>query len=284
MAETKIEWADFTFNPWMGCTKVSPACANCYAAVETPVRVLRGQGVELWGEQGERRRTSEANWRSLLKWNRKAICLHCGFAEWDGSDDCRKCGNEFNKRRRPRVFCASLADVFEDREELAPWREDLFELIAETTNLDWLLLTKRPENLNSMLPWTADHLGEYRERFWPNVWIGTTVENQEYADKRIPELLKIPARVRFLSCEPLLGPINLRDSEFGIFDLDWLQKIGWIIVGGESGPNARPMDLTWARSIHDQCKTAGVAFFGKQWDKKKPLPDDLMVRQFPEAA
>lgn len=239
MAEnSKIEWTDHTFNPWIGCTKVSAACDHCYAEVATPTRTLRASGAETWGPHAPRKRTSAANWKKPLAWNRKA--------EYEG--------------RRYRVFCASLADVFDNHASILPeWRADLWELIAETTHLDWLLLTKRPQNINRMLPhgWNGG---------WPNVWLGTTVENQTEADRRIPHLLAAPATVRFLSCEPLLGPVDLTrwsgiEGDGGTmgFGLDW------VICGGESGPGARPMHPDWARSLRDQCVAAGVPFFFKQW-------------------
>lgn len=231
MAEnSKIEWTDHTFNPWIGCTRVSEGCRHCYAETLMDTRWGKVQ----WGPQGERLRTSEAKWREPMKWNERAMR--------DG--------------RRYRVFCASLADVFEDKPEVAPWRDELFALMAYTKHLDWQVLTKRPENVLRMVPeswhWTAGG--------WPqHVWIGTSVENQEMADKRIPELWKIPAAVRFLSCEPLLGQT--------IIDLD---GIHWVIVGGESGPGARPMHPDWARSLRDQCVAADVAYFFKQWGEYVP--------------
>ena len=242
MAETKIEWADFTFNPWVGCSKVSLACAHCYAE-----GWAKRSGLVEWGNSAKRRRTSEANWRKPLTWNKEA----------------KKAGERWS------VFCASLADVFEDREELEPWREELFELIEQTPNLNWLLLTKRPENLERMLPWTAAHAGEYRERYWPHVWIGVTVENQEMADKRIPALLNVPAAVRFLSVEPLLGPIQIGVSfiggSFALYDYGVPgSRFHWVIVGGESGPNSRPMQREWVDSLVEQCGAAGVPVFVKQ--------------------
>ena len=233
MENSNIEWTDHTFNPWMGCTKVSDGCKNCYAETLMDKRY----GKVKWGPQGQRVRTSAANWKKPLKWDREAAAAG----------------------KRARVFCASLADVFEDkpdqRDEMDKWRTELFQLIQDTPNLDWLLLTKRPENVMEMVgnvPW---YYG------LPNVWIGTSVENQEQADKRIPALVSIPAAVRFLSMEPLLGPIDLdlSGSNYGIHGIDW------VIVGGESGPNARPMHPDWARGIRNQCQEAGVPFFFKQW-------------------
>jgi protein gp37 len=265
---TKIEWATHTFNPWTGCTKVSPACKNCYAEAWA-----KRSGLVKWGDTVERRRTSDANWREPVKWNSRA----------------REAGE------RPRVFCASLADVFENRPELTPWRADLLKLIYDTPHLDWLLLTKRPENWRDAIDEACEYAhGDTWESMWTqgeapeNVWIGATVENQEQADKRIPELLKIPARVRFLSCEPLLGPIQLGVSfvggSFALYDYgEPGSKFHWVIAGGESGPRARPLHPDWARSLRDQCKAAGVPFFMKQMTKKTPIPEDLFVREFPNA-
>lgn len=272
MAENSaIEWTDHTFNPWIGCTKVSDGCKHCYAETLMDKRYGRVK----WGPQGTRIRTSAANWRKPLAWNKQA--------EREG--------------RRFRVFCASLADVFEihPSQDLDEWRHDLFMLIQQTPNLDWLLLTKRPENVMPYLQhgWGTD--------LPDNVWVGTSVENQEQADKRIPELLNIPAAVRFLSMEPLLEPVDLRriasylwkNAEYinpltGIL-YDFLsvgaghirEKIDWVIVGGESGHGKRPFNPDWARTIRDQCAAAGVPFFMKQWDKVQPIPEDLMIRQFP---
>lgn len=242
---SKIEWTTHTFNPWIGCSKVSPACKNCYAEAWA-----KRSGLVQWGESAERRRTSDANWRKPLLWNNQA----------NGS--------------RPRVFCASLADVFEEHPTIQPgWRADLGRLIACTDKLDWLLLTKRPENVYRMLP---EFWVNFEEPYHmpSNVWIGTTVENQEEADRRIPELLRVPARVRFLSCEPLLGSVNLA------FLAD-AQNLHWVICGGESGGGARPMNPDWARSLRNQCKAAAVPFFMKQMSKKAEIPEDLMIREFP---
>lgn len=241
---SKIEWTDHTFNPWIGCAKVSPGCEHCYAETLMDTRYGRVE----WGINGTRVRTSEINWRKPLSWNRKA----------------EKEGVRF------RVFCASLADVFENRNELIPWRQQLFHLISQTPHLDWLVLTKRPENV--------PHFGFQQQLWWPsesfprNVWIGTSVENQEQADKRIPELLKIPAAVRFLSCEPLLGPVDLHKAGWNghNFDPDFAVEIDWVIVGGESGQDARPMHPDWVGSMRDRCQAAGVAFFFKQWGEWIP--------------
>lgn len=254
MAEnSKIEWTDHTFNPWMGCTKVSDGCKNCYA--ETLMDKRYGK-VE-WGPQGTRIRTSPANWRKPLAWNKQAA----------------------KEGRRFRVFCASLADVFEikpDQPELDEWRVDLFGLIDKTPNLDWLLLTKRPENIAKVYHgWHITGIFETANwEDWPrNIWIGTSVENQEQAEARIPHLLKVPAAVRFLSMEPLLGPVDLmpwlnyvnETDDLGLAADGFSPDFNWVIVGGESGPNARPMHPEWARSLRDQCAAAGVPYFFKQW-------------------
>lgn len=262
MQNSRIEWTDHTFNPWIGCQKVSPGCQHCYA--ETYGNRF---GVQ-WGPQGERKRTSPANWRKPITWNRQnwMQCLDCGNREGlrtirigSGRFACSSCGGQNVEPTRQRVFCASLADVFEDRPELIPWRAELFDLIANTPNLDWLLLTKRPEHIRRLWPWTPTV-----ER--PNIWLGTSVENQEQANKRIPELLLAPGSVRFLSCEPLLGPVDLTAIRRPRF----APAIDWVIAGGESGPHARPMHPDWARSLRDQCAEAGVPFFFKQWGESLP--------------
>lgn len=261
MAEhTKIEWCDHTFNPWEGCTKVSPGCKNCYAAA----RNRRFAGGENWGPGAPRRRTSEANWKQPLRWDREAAqAITRAIAT----------GSPFP--RRPRVFCASLADWL-DYEVPVAWRVDLLTLIALTPNLDWLLLTKRPESWSARLH-EAMGAGSNVAANWlnlrapSNVWVGTTVEDQARAEERIPQLLAIPARVRFLSCEPLLEEVNL---DFGAprhrtFD-SYHAEIHWVICGGESGPGARPMHPAWARSLRDQCAASGVPFFFKQWGEWFP--------------
>lgn len=238
MAEnSKIEWTDHTFNPWIGCQKVSPGCDHCYAE-----SLSTRYGWTTWGPHGERKRTAESNWKKPRMWARVA----------------RGTGN------RPRVFCASLADVF-DNQAPAEWRHDLFLLIHDTPELDWLLLTKRPESAYRMMP-----VGE-----WPNVWLGTTCEDQERADRRIPHLTdsRIKVARRFLSCEPLLGPIK--------FKAEHLTGLDWIICGGESGHGARMMEPAWAESIRDQCRNAGVWFFMKQMTQKKQIPPHLLIREFP---
>ncbi len=278
MAKTTIEWTasvnakgevvpGYSYNPWWGCLKVSEGCANCYA--ET---FARRTGHSIWGPAAttQRRTFGEKHWQEPLKWNADAV----------------KAGE------RRRVFCASMADVFEDHPQLHTERALLWILIEQTPALDWLLLTKRPENIADMVPsrWRAD--GYPR-----NAWVGTSVENQAAAEKRIPVLATIPSEVRFLSCEPLLGPVDLTPW---MGEREWTQVapgvctrqgplVDWIICGGESGPRARPMHHDWACSLRDQCQAAGIAFFMKQMggvrDKRHDLedmPEDLRIREFPE--
>jgi protein gp37 len=237
MAEsTGISWTDSTFNPWIGCAKVSPGCDHCYAEVSTPSRTMH----IVWGPNEDRRRTSLANWHLPRRWN----VGHDEFWAKNG--------------RRRRVFCASLADVFDNKADPA-WREEMWALIRETPNLDWLLLTKRVGNVSSMLP--ADWGNGYN-----NVWLGISVVNQEESDRDIGKLVAVPAKTRFMSTEPLLGPIDLRLTHRSRLCTD-SDKIGihWVIVGVESGPHARPMKQDWVEDLRTQCKSSDVAFFFKQW-------------------
>ena len=245
---TAISWTDHTFNPWWGCARVSPGCQNCYAEA-----FAKRTGHDVWGKGGDRRFFGDKHWNEPRKWDRAAA----------------KAG------RSALVFCASMADVFEDREDLIAERERLFALIAETPHLIWLLLTKRPENVYPLVPlrWTWESGVD-----WPaNAWIGTTVEDQQRANERIPHLLGIPAPVRFLSCEPLLGRVSLRWGQWhglkpvgSTGHLDGAKGIGWVIVGGESGPRHRPFDTDNARSLRDECDEAGIPFFFKQHGGRTP--------------
>jgi protein gp37 len=286
---SKIEWCDHTFNPWIGCTKVSPGCANCYAEAHD----RRFHGGQHWGPGAARRRTSAANWKKVETWNRWAAKIEAfiqASQPWDAD------------YHRPRVFVASLADWL-DPEVPFEWLADLLDLIRRCPHLDFLLLTKRPEL------W-GERMGDIYRAFqrrdgsgsapirvsavnfamgWkhesetpPNIWIGTSVEDQKRADERIPALLRIPAKVRFLSCEPLLGPLG----EIGEWEEPdqggsyYIDGIHWVICGGESGPNARPMHPDWARSLRDQCKAAGVPFFFKQWGEY--LPGEAIINPDPD--
>lgn len=291
--QSAIQWTHWTFNPWRGCTKVSDGCKFCYAE-KTSKRNPSVLGV--WGPNGERVIAAESYWKQPLKWNEAA----------------RASGE------RHRVFCASLADVFEGPETMPKdaWpkvqeaRLRLWDLIYKTPHLDWLLLTKRPENILGIIGGESGAGISFLDSNLKNVWLGTSVENQEMANERIPHLLKCPATVRFLSCEPLLGPIELclGDSEGEptqrepFRERNWL--LHWVIVGGESGPNARPCYTSWIDDIVVQCRSADIACFVKQLgsnhrcideefgDQPIPLidpkggdisefPADLRIREFP---
>lgn len=284
-ANSKIEWTHHTFNPWWGCTKISPGCDHCYAERDAH---RFGTG---WGTGAERRTFGDRHWNEPLKWDRKAS----------------------DAAERHRVFCASMADVF-DKDAPTGARERLWHLIEATPSLDWLLLTKRIGNAESMLP------ERWRNALPRNVWLGITVVNQEEADRDIPKLLRVPAHVRFLSCEPLLDHIffgerverpsllmvrqeiqrlRAQSDEQGQMNADTRRRldaylaaeqqmllsqrpakrdnplhgadrIDWVIAGGESGPHARPIHPNWARSLRLQCTTAGVPFFFKQWGEWLP--------------
>lgn len=377
MAEkTNIEWCDHTFNPWRGCSKVNTGCKNCYA--DRNAHRMPGTfgvfGSEAQG--GTRVVASEAMWRDPVKWNRQAgfregsLCPNCGgkmkFEDvltdasgeiLDGASlNCTDCPTSWTRRDmeehriRPRVFCASLADVFEDWEgpmvdhkgaclgiTMHDARARLFSLIDDTPHLDWQLLTKRPENIRRMWEHTRSDNGRFRK----NVWLGTSVADQATAEQAIPELLKCHdlAAKLFLSVEPLVGPVDLLNLKCyfcdgaghgtkadpdkmcgmcgatGVFK-QAINGIDWVIVGGESGPKARPCNVEWIRDIVKQCESAGVPCFVKQlgancefhrlegWTAGPGLvkqgncwriatshpkggdpsewPEDLRVRQFPE--
>lgn len=267
---SNIEWTHHTFNPVLGCQKVGPGCDHCYAE-----GWAKRSGLVDWGPGETRRVTSDAYWRQPLKWER----------------DARAAGE------RRRVFCASLADVFDNA-----WpdgvRDRLWTLIKATPNLDWMLLTKRPGNIAKMLP--DGLIAPAWGTGYPNVWLGCTVVNQEEAERDVPKLLAVPAAVRFLSMEPLLGPVDLtriclvkklpssiragihvnvlvgRYVESGRPYVDWdidqpystasaPLRLDLVIVGGESGPGARPMNPQNVRDIRNQCVDAGTSFFFKQW-------------------
>lgn len=231
---SSIEWCDHTFNPWWGCVKVSQGCAKCYA-----LSLATRYGHDIWGPRAHRRFFGEKHWQEPLRWNKQA--------EKDGI--------------RRKVFCASMADVFEklpdghpDTQAMDEARERLWLLIEQTEHLDWLVLTKRPERIMSQVPY------DWYDEFPANVWIGTSVESPAVYE-RIDELRRVPAVVRFISAEPLLAVLTNLD----------LTGIHWLIAGGESGPGARPMHPDWVRSLRDQCQAIGVAFFMKQWGEYAPV-------------
>lgn len=329
---TGIQWADHTFNPWRGCTKVSAECANCYAETQSG----RNPGVlGVWGKNGTRVIASESMWHQPVKWNRWAAegkCRVCGGSGRGRGPSgggnpvpCDGCGgtglNGEGQPYRAKVFCASLADVFEAVETMpadavesvALARRRLFRLIFDTPHLDWMLLTKRPENIRPTLRedsiWLSDRddkdLGELLSAWhfsaWipPNVHLGTSVGDQKQANIRIPYLLACPAAIRFLSMEPLLGSVDITRflyatgvsangpwrypsgrTEYMVGDVgpDTINRkpageINGVIVGGESGPGARPMHPNWARSLRDQCVEAQTPYFFKQWGEYGPYED-----------
>ncbi len=298
-SNTGIEWAHHTFNPWWGCVRVSPGCDHCYAERDA---FRFAPKMKLWGPGSTRREFRDEHWHQPIKWANEAV----------------------KTLDSVRVFCASMADVL-DKDGPAAARERLWETIEATPALDWLLLTKRIGNARRLLPkaWIKNGLP-------PQAWLGISVVNQEEADRDIPKLLEIPARIRWLSCEPLLGPVDLKQhmpkplyhcsecgrekarnycAKCGTSDntaTNQIIGVDWVIVGGESGPHARGMNLDWARSIVNQCEDAGVACFVKQLGARPfdtnpgnpiqhrelrprhrkggdPLewPDELRVRQFP---
>ncbi len=236
--DSKIEWTDATFNPWWGCTKVSDGCKFCYAQ-----SIANRFGHEIWGAGATRRTFGENHWREPLRWNRRA--------------------GESGKRLR--VFCASMADVF-DPEAPDEERKRLWQLVGETPHLDWQILTKRPQLIAENLP------HDWGEGY-ANVWLGTSVEDERVMN-RIQALTDVPAIVHFLSLEPLIGPLpNVS-----------LDCIEWAIVGGESGPGARPMNAQWVEEIRLQCEAQNVPFFFKQWGgvRKKQTGRELNGRFYDE--
>lgn len=245
---SKIEWTDHTFNPWIGCTKVSPACDGCYAENLMAHRYHRVE----WGAGEDRKRTSDANWRKPLTWDKAAA----------------------GKAEPTFVFCASLADVFDN--EVDPlWRDDLFRLVELTPNLTWLLLTKRIGNVMKM----TDPMRGGRS-LPQNVAIGATIANQEEYDRDRMKLWQVKADreplFTFGSFEPLLGPVILDKY-----------APDWVIVGGETNQGqhkARFTDPDWFRAMRDQCVKLGRAFFMKQMTNKAPIPADLLLRQAPFSA
>ncbi len=318
---TKIEWCDHTASPWYGCSHVHTGCDHCYA--ET-LSLRNPSTLGIWGDGGTRVK-SKSFIDNLRKWNRDAAKQ--GVVE--------------------SVF-PSMCDPFEDRPELKPWREEMFAVADECQNIRLLLLTKRPENVQWMWPEkkpvgnldpiASSPYGHPMRKFRPNAWIGTSVSDESTAANAIPELLKCRhlSPVLFLSAEPLVGPVDFDKRLFeercdGAYNFNpltgfkahkaggWTDKrnaVDWVIVGGESGPKARPCDVAWIRSIVDQCETADVACFVKQlgsnptslqepsakarangWQpKERPdyyrdkkggdideWPVELRVRQFPKA-
>lgn len=314
-----IEWTDNTFNPWIGCAKVHAGCEHCYAEYQFDFRRHTAE----WGVNGTRVLTTSEYWRKPLRWNAEAqksgqrIKVFCGslcdvFEDWNGPLlNHRGDRAAIERVRGDDSLCywdpkTTLPDV-----RLTRWatmhdvRKMLFDMIDVTPHLDWQLLTKRPENITRF--WgiracqecTGRGAGNCTscgrngpEEFRANVWLGTSISDQASADAQIPELLKCRklSPVLFLSCEPLLGPIDLgewmhsdlecdecdpEDSDSclecrGTGVVEAQSLIDWVIVGGESGTNARPMRTDWVRAIRDQCADVEVPFFFKQWGEWVP--------------
>lgn len=268
MAEnSKIAWTDNTYNPWIGCSRVSPGCENCYAEFLMDHRYGRVK----WGPGQPRSRTKTAG--DVRRWNRlaplrgtsltfgEAIKVYpnmppCESHVWDNrtteENNAWLLYHGIDPFSPPKVFCASLADYL-DEEIPADWREDLFDLIDECKNLIWLMLTKRIENYSALVP------HHWLESPFPHVWPGVTAENQKYWDLRVPQLEKIPigpGAHRWVSYEPALGPVNLARKH----------DVSWIIIGGESSQEspARPFDPGWAYLAIEQCRFYGITPFVKQ--------------------
>ena len=253
--DSKITWTDHSFNPWVGCQKVSQGCANCYAERDM---TRKPRWANAWGPPETSERVRTKTWHGPIRWNRQARV----------------------QKNPQKVFCGSLCDVFENNPQVGDWRIELFEdVIRNTPWLQWLILTKRPER-------ALEFFENRPELLTANVWMGISAADQETANERIPYLAQVPARTRFLSLEPLLGPIKLGFMETA--PQTWTVNrnyqpvwsfIHWVSVGGESGPNARPMHLDWVRSIKDQCQEADVPFFFKQWGEYAPNGDRVGRKQ-----
>jgi protein gp37 len=248
---TKIEWADASWNGWVGCTKVGPDCTNCYAEKETVARVSKGRGLPLWGPNAARQILSASNWRKPLSWNAQAKA----------------------EGRRLRVFAQSMADTFDDRRDLDEPRAWLFDLIERTEWIDWILLSKRWDRFFELAT------PSWRDALPSNVWAVASAGNQQTFDDSIDGLLEVPATILGLSLEPLIGPIDLGPLFSGVRSTP---PISWCIVGGESGHAARPCHVEWIRDIVRQCREAGVPCFTKQLGSK-PYATMLEIQAWPAA-
>lgn len=297
-ARTKIEWCDRTFNGWIGCTKVSQACDHCYAEINTAARALKVK----WAPGARRYRTVASNWKHPEDWNKQTFweCKDCGFrgTPKDFDKKHRTCASTQYTVTRQRVFSMSLGDWL-DNEVPIEWLVDFLDLVRRTPNLDWLLLTKRSGIWSRRIKAAIDYCDsddpcELRTWLWAwingnapaNVWIGATVANQAEADRDVPKLLMVPAAIRFLSIEPMLGPIKLdflwmlpelsawyKDGRIsGHHQLAGVSKgLDWIVAGAESGSRARPSHPDWFRNLRDQCVPASLPFLFKQWGEWAPV-------------
>jgi protein gp37 len=256
MKDSKISWTDHTFNPWIGCTKVSPGCQHCYAELAArKLQAAHGTG-PLWGDKANRHVTAASNWRKPLLWAKNARAA----------------------RTSQLVFCASMSDVFDSHPTAMATRPRLWELIdatrvrdPEAGGLHWLLLSKRATSINEMLPpnWGGG---------WQGVWLGVTIEGGEQA-WRADVLREIPAAIRFISYEPAVSALA---------DAINLDGFHWLVAGGESGPTRRPDSIEWYRDIRDACDEAGVEFFFKQRSAlhpgREPFIDGVAHHRWPAIA
>lgn len=309
--KTTISWADSTHNFWRGCTKVSAGCKNCYAETLITTRLAKAHyeaaiasgkwhaeaggpassAIPLWGPGAPRVRS--VDFAAPLRWNKKPwVCDGCGesYKNTDYHVDHKCVDPTFHRRR---VFSLSLGDIG-DPEVPFQWFNDAMVIVEKCSNLDFLLLTKRPDEFLARWEQICLHWMREDQSLPKNVWVGVSCEDQANADKRIPILLQIPARIRFVSAEPLLGPI---DFKLAVFIESGMDKIDWVIFGGESGNGARPCNVEWIRDGAQQCREAGVSPFVKQLgsflvtkltlrDKKggdiSEFPDDLKIREWPK--
>ena len=301
-ANSSIEWTDHTFNAWIGCAKVSPGCKFCYAEADFD----RRKGRAIWGPQGTRSVTGHANWAQVLRWQSEAerdgvrrrvfvnslsdvfelfggqLLNHKGDPMWWAAED--------RSDLDLPMFRPNMNDSMQFFELYEPLtlgivRKELFRLIDRCQNLDFLLLTKRPQNIINLWPREQPYtLGGEKKgragdlRYLSNVWVGFSAEDQDCYDSRIKHMVPVKRLVPYLFCsmEPQLGPIDpyLDHPDYG-------PLVDCYIVGGESGHSRREWNPDWGRLVRDACAKAGVAFFGKQWDKVRPLPEDLLIRQLP---
>lgn len=287
--KSKIEWCDASWNPIVGCSKVSPACDNCYA--EVMARRLAANPQTPW-------------YKNTIK-----------DGEWSGEGSFipHVLEKPLSWKKGRRIFVCSMSDLFHESTPVE-YTDKVFAVMALCPQHTFQVLTKRPERMrkfmscdvSSAMVEGAAHALYYKltgedpsfnivvNLPLPNVWLGVTVEDQKRADERIPILLDTPAAKRFVSCEPLLGSVDLGEwlappEETGVSFGGWAEQVAgpplldWVITDGESGPNARPSHPDWFRSLRDQCVDAGVPFFFKQMDRKRQIPEDLFIREFPYA-
>jgi protein gp37 len=269
-----IEWTHKTWNPLAGCTRVSPGCDNCYAAKMS----LRLEGMAKAAEKAGKNPGGSAKYIGVATRNKQGTAVFNGTINLDHE----ALTQPLRWTKPVRIFVNSMSDLFH-KDVPFSFVEQVFAVMDKAPHHTYQVLTKRPERAV-----------EFYRQYYPqgtgeHIWMGTSVENQEVADERIPHLLKIPAAVRFLSCEPLLGPVDLTKLCVDEWYHDCLSGVGvlggtgtdrvvhWVIVGGESGPNARPMHPDWARSIRDQCQATGVAFHFKQWGEWGFVPDGVLI-------